>query len=82
MQIVIDISEEDYISMKNGHIPFNMLDVVMSGILLPKEHGRLGDLDKIFVKLNETQIEGTSEYKGLGEAKQIVCDAPTIIEAK
>ena len=29
-----------------------------------------------------SHIEGTEEYKGLGEAKQMICDAPTIIEAE
>jgi len=82
MQIVIKIDEKDYQSLKDGHIPFNVLDVIMNGTPLPEGHGRLGDLDKIFVKLNETQIEGTSEYKGLGEAKWIVCNAPTIVEAE
>ena len=49
--------------------------------ILPKGHGRLGDLSKIYDRLNDAQIEKTAEYKGLGEAKQIICDAPTIIEA-
>lgn len=35
----------------------------------------------VMIELNEAQIEGTEEYKGLGEAKQIVYDAPTIIKA-
>ena len=41
----------------------------------------MGDLGKIYVELNEAQIEGTEEYKGLGKAKQIVCASQTIIEA-
>lgn len=31
MKIVIDIHEKDYQSMKNGHIPFSVLDVLMRG---------------------------------------------------
>lgn len=31
MQIFIDIHEKDYQSMKNGHIPFSVLDVLMKG---------------------------------------------------
>jgi hypothetical protein len=58
-----------------------MKDALMEGIQLPKGHGRLGDLSEIYVKLNEAQVEGADEYKGLGEAKQIVCNASTIIEA-
>lgn len=49
---------------------------------LPKGHGRLGDLGKIYVELNEAQIEGTPEYKGIGVAKQMICDAKTIVEAE
>jgi len=58
-----------------------LLRAIRNGTPLPKGHGRLGDLSKIYVELNEAQIEGTEGYKGLGEAKQIVCNALTIIEA-
>ena len=81
MQIILDISEEDYLSIKDGHMPFNVLDSIRNAVPLPKGHGRLGDLGEIYIKLNNAQVEGTPEYKGLGEAKQIVCDALTIIVA-
>ena len=58
-----------------------MKNALMNSTPLPKGHGRLGDLSKVYDKLNEVQIERTEEYKGLGEAKQIICDTPTIIEA-
>lgn len=29
----------------------------------------------------KAQIEETEEYRGLGKAKQVVCDSPTIVEA-
>lgn len=80
MHIVIDIPEDDYEYLKN-HNKHGLYSSILNGTILPKGHGRLGDLDKIYVKLNEAQIEGTEEYKGLGEAKQIVCDAKSIIEA-
>lgn len=87
MQIVIDIDEEDYNDLTltgENTIPLSALlrlrEALRNGTPL-KGHGRLGDLDKIYVELNEAQIEGTDEYKGLGEAKQIVCYAETIIEA-
>ena len=60
---------------------FDIIDAIRTGTPLPKGHERLGDLGKIYVELNEAQIERTPEYKGLGAAKQIVCDAKTIIEA-
>ncbi len=31
MQIFIDIHEKDYQSIKNGHIPFSVLDAIMKG---------------------------------------------------
>ena len=36
------------------------------------------DADKLTVKLNEAQIEFDKNYYGLGEAKQIVDNAPTV----
>ena len=35
------------------------------------------DRNILLEELNETQIEGDEYYKGLGRAKQIVCDQPT-----
>ena len=36
MKLIIDIHEKDYQAIKNGHIPFSVLDVIMNGIPLPK----------------------------------------------
>ena len=85
MQVVIDIPEELYEANNRGleaEEVWDLREAVKNGTPLPKGHGRLGDLSKIYVELNEAQIEGTEEYKGLGEAKQMICDAPTIIEAE
>lgn len=81
MKIVIDIPDEEYENVKKASGCYNFGEAIVNGTPLPKGHGRLGDLSKIYVELNEAQIEGTEEYKGLGEAKQMICDAPTIIEA-
>lgn len=84
MQVVINIDDKMYEAILDGWWPDTLLSVrqlVAKGTILPREHGRLGDLDKIYVALNEAQIEGTPEYKGIGAAKQMICDAPTIIEA-
>lgn len=35
------------------------------------------DRNILLEELNETQIEGDEYYKGLGRAKQIVCNQPT-----
>lgn len=64
---------DDVYSEEMGYTGFNKYTI------LPKGHGRLGDLSRLYVELNEAQIEGTEEYRGLGKAKQIVCDATTII---
>ena len=36
MKLIIDIHEKDYQSIKNGHIPFSVLDAIMKGTLLPE----------------------------------------------
>lgn len=88
IELVIKINEKQYEHIKNMGalwIKDKGLSIISKALLngtpLPKGHGRLGDLSKIYDRLNDAQIEGTVEYKGLGEAKQIICDAPTIIEA-
>ena len=43
-----------------------------------EQMARYIDADKLIVKLNETQIEFDKNYYGLGEAKQIVDNAPTV----
>ena len=35
MQIVIDIPDKDYEKLKDGHIPFSILDVMQSGTPIP-----------------------------------------------
>jgi len=56
MQIVIDISEEDYNIMRHNIVVNNplcplsqeeMVSKVANGTPLPKGHGRLGDLDML-----------------------------------
>ena len=85
MKLIIDIPDYDYRQIKEYYEKNDIVEATYSyiyhGTPLPKGHGRLGDLSKIYDRLNDAQIEGTVEYKGLGEAKQIICDAPTIIEA-
>ncbi len=87
MQIVIDIDEKDYQAMKNGHIPFNVLGVLMSGTPLPKGHGRIGDLDAVLndisTSINEmtnigVAVNGEYLWAKLNDA---IDDASTIIEA-
>lgn len=77
MKIVIDIDEKDYQSIKNGHIPFSVLDVLMKGTPLPEHHGRLIDADDL--KRELINKEWITNYDG-GGLENIVDDAPTIIE--
>lgn len=77
MKIVIDIDEKDYQSMKNGHIPFSVFDVLMSGTPLPEHHGRLIDAD--WVK-NILDIYVINEYNGQFIRLNDIDSVPTIIE--
>lgn len=69
MQIVIKISEEDYKALKQGHVPFNVLNVIMNGVPLPKGHGALIDVDALVGK-----IHGVRSISA-------VIDAPILIPA-
>ena len=91
IELLIKIDEEQYEFIKQNMtidkvedyhaLLYDICKHIKNGTSLPKGHGRLGDLSKIYDRLNDAQIEGTVEYRGLGEAKQIICDASTIIEA-
>ena len=84
MKLIIDIHEKDYQAIKNGHIPFSVLDVITNGTPLPKGHGRLGDLDKLEKEMNDYIKSIPLPYH---EAERLVLlmnhfdDAPTIVEA-
>lgn len=88
-EIVIKIHEKDYQSIKNGHIPFSVIDVLMKGTPLPKGHGRIGDLDKLEKEIDGgikagLMIEGYENYSNINDVDdclEYVKYAPTIIEA-
>ena len=90
VEVVIRIPKEVYekiqkidriiLGRRSGKtIEFALWNGVRNGTILPKGYRRLIDANDLSFRLNEAQIEGTDTYKGLGEAKQIVDDAPTII---
>lgn len=89
MQIVINIPEETKQTFDNADdINFSYYDynsvigkAIRNGIPLPKGHGRLIDAGEYIDVLNNAQIEGLDTYKGLGRAKELLIDAPTIIKA-
>jgi hypothetical protein len=84
MQIVISISEKDYQLMKDGHIPFNVLDVIMNGTPLPNGHGRLVDADALEKKMCDREEElGDDRAMWESSAVSVALDmfAPTILDA-
>lgn len=108
MQILIDIDDDiaQGIIEGNNDEPRNIVrsfqatiaDVIKNGTVLPKGHGRLGDLDDIWNKLKELEEYYQAEFLkesnaihesamngrlyGFTNSKFIVQDAPTIIEAE
>lgn len=72
MQIMIKIEDKDYQSLKDGHIPFNVLDVIMNGTPLPKGHGDLIDRQELLKStLCKTFVLRSVDIK----------NAPAVIEA-
>lgn len=75
MKVVIDISENDYWLACNH--PETLIGVyaqaIKNGTPLPKGHGRLGDLDRLY-NVFERNVVGASAFKDLFD------NAPTIIE--
>lgn len=66
MKLIIEIHEKDYQSIKNGQIPFSVIDTIIKGTPLPERHGRLIDADDI-----DNHIIGHVDTRS----------CPTIIEA-
>lgn len=91
MKIVIDIEEGRYnwiMSHASNH-PGDYINAdslvfrkaVESGIPVPKGHGDLIDRSVVVNELNEQQVEFDEFYKGLGRAKTITNNVPTVIPA-
>lgn len=81
MQIVIEISEEDYKLIKsygknstNYRISLNLYDAVKNGTPLPEHHGRLIDADKLIRDTIKNPVH--APYIHIIDMKE----APTIIE--
>ena len=81
MKLIIDIHEKDYQSMKNGHIPFSVLDVIMKGTPLPKGHGRLIDADVFQKYCFNKNFDKMLSDGGLATINMFLEFQPTIIEA-
>lgn len=85
MRLVIEIPEEKLITIRNkmycGIYDAKLYNIIANGTPLPKGHGRLIDAGKFIDILNNAQIEGLNTYKGLGRAKELLIETPTIVEA-
>ena len=76
MQIIIDISKEDYDIIKKSNDLMNWTGhLIKNGTPLPKGHGRLIDADAFGKELHR-YIEAPYQY-----ALKVFNEAPTIIEA-
>ena len=83
MQIVIDISEDDYRKAQDGRASVSMmLKAIRNGTPLPKGHGRLIDygyvVDAIDDWVNAEEYRYTNATNYL---RKRVANTPTIIEA-
>ena len=88
MQIVIDISAEDFENVKCGRGAVSMMrKAIIHGTPLPKGHGRLIDADELKTLSYEVLVDTDNPNRadGLSACNGIVEDdidlAPTIIEA-
>ena len=45
MKLIIDIPDKDYEKLKDGHIPFSILDVMQDGIPLDKIRAEIEQMD-------------------------------------
>ena len=81
MEIVIEISDEDYKAIAKGYLPYGAIaDAIRNGTPLPKGHGRLIDADR----LTRAEIMPLWYHLPNGDIacpKIDIDHAPTIIEA-
>ena len=69
MKLIIDIPDKDYEKLKDGHIPFSILDVMQDGIPLDKIKAEIEEV------LNEPEYQHEGENWGAG-----LCIAQEIID--
>ena len=63
MQIVIDIHEKDYQSMKNGHIPYSVLSTIMNGTPLADVLDKIrAEIENCLKALDEIEKSGLNIY--------------------
>ena len=77
MQIMINISEDDYRKVQDGRASVSMmLKAIGNGTPLPKGHGTLIDSDKLIDKWAKTTVRGRTEFD------QVIMCEPTVIPAE
>lgn len=89
VELVIKIPEKIYESVMDGTYCGTLYQELKNGTILPKGHGRLGDLDKLEKEIDGgikagLMIEGYENYsniKDVDDCLECVKYAPTIIEA-
>ena len=82
MQIVINIDDEDYDDITltgeniiNLGVLLDLREAVRNGTPLPKGHGRIGDLDRLYNVFDKNVVSADA-------FKELFDYAPTIIEAE
>ena len=82
MQIVINIDDEDYDNITltgkniiNLGVLLDLREAVRNGTPLPKGHGRIGDLDRLYNVFDKNVVSADA-------FKELFDYAPTIIEAE
>ena len=82
MQIVINISDEEYKKISNSNPSyaddFSIYYAIKNGVPIPKGHGRLVDADEIDNNIYDLTRSMDLNY---GQISEVVDTAPTIIEA-
>ena len=77
MQIMINISKDDYRKLQDGRASVSMmLKAIRNGTPLPKGHGTLIDSDKLIDKWAKTTVRGRTEFD------QVIMCEPTVISAE
>ena len=81
MQIVINIDDEDYDDITltgentiNLGVLLDLREAVRNGKILPRGHGRIGDLDRLYTVFEKNVVSA-------GVFKELFDHAPTIIDA-
>lgn len=81
MQVVINIPDEAYALLKSKPVLDNIAEsIIANGTPLPKEHGRLIDINSIESIMLEDS--GNRLVHTKGDAVGWFIEAPTIIDAK